>query len=469
MANDTASPDAIIDLVEVPPPFWETSTWDWAPSGRLRTNLDHSYYCSLTRCAICGLHITDQYARDGDWPNENLMVGDLSREYEYVQTYRKYPTSIQDPAVFSARLAEQCSDLKGCGFNLGPDQKGPHFPYAADACSCNGGPDGKNVVYLPMHKSCLNIALQSPRWDGISASPLRALFRVLRHRFQVNWEQCLLKYPEEHDHDNLWEVKHDAVIRMIGFQNTHGIERGYFSTRCLDTNTRGGHLIRQCFGILTPETDHYPMHDPLNIPALTETLLKNLERRITPADTRKNFPFKKRLRTLPAELKLLIYEHLVQDQELPLECTRLLGPRFWKALFNRDHPCMRWLWDLDFELIRRTDPDLRMDWELLFRQLSRQPEIPDCLGEHADSDYEVFRGVLAHLPPGLEGRRRVWRLVEEMRVGDKSVQWGLDQYHSFHQTSPRLIRFGIRPDLPEVPVYWSDDGEPLDEDKLSAL
>lgn len=463
MANDPASLDALIDLVEVPPPFWETSEWEWAPSGRLRTvHGDHQFSCFHTRCSICGLRIIDRYARDGYWSDENLMVGDLSREYEYVQAHRKYPASIQDPAVFSARVRDECSHLKGCGYNLGPDQKGPYFAYAADANSFNGGPDGKNVVYLPMHKSCLTIALQLPRWDGISASPLRALFRVLRHRFQVNWEQCLLRHPGEHDHDNLWEAKYDAAIRMIGFQNTHGIERGYFSTPCLD-NT-GGLLNTNTGG-----TDHYPMDDPLDNSSLTKDLLNNLESRITPVDTRKGSPFKKRLRILPAELKLLIYELLVEEQEWPLECTRLLGPRFWKALFNRYHPCMRWLWDLDFELIRWTDPDLRMDWELLFRQLSRQPKIPDCLGEHADSDYEVFRGVWSHVPPGLEGRRRISRLVEEMRVGDRSVQWGLDQYQSSHRTSPRLIRFELDRDIAEVPVYWDGDGEPLDEDKLSAL
>lgn len=463
MATDPASLDALIDLVEVPPPFWETSEWEWAPSGRLRTvHGDHQFSCFHTRCSICGLHIIDQYARDGYWSDENLMVGDLSREYEYVQAHRKYPASIQDPAVFSARVRDECSRLKGCGYNLGPDQKGPYFAYAADANSFNGGPDGKNIVYLPMHKSCLTIALQLPRWDGISASPLRALFRVLRHRFQVYWEQCLFKYPEAHDNDNLWVVEDDAVIRMIGFQNTDGIERGYFSTLCLDVNTTG--------------TEHHPMHDPLNIPSLTKTLLKNLERRIKPVDTRKDFPLKRRLRTLPAELKLLIYELLVEEQEWPLECTRLLGPRFWKALFNRDHPCMRWLWDLDFKLIRETDPDLRMDWELLFRQLSQGPKIPDCLAKVpdcllriADPEYEIFRGILAHVPPGLEGRRRICRLVEEMRVGDKSVQWGLDQYQSYQKTSPRLIKFELDRDIAEVPVYWDADGEPLDEDKLSAL
>lgn len=451
MAQTPTSPDALIDLGEVPPPFWETPDWQSSNSA-VSVHLDHDQYCEYTRCAICGLHITDNYARNGGWASEALMVGDLSREYEYVQTHRKYPTNCPDPDVFSARIAEQCSHVKGCGYNLGQDRKGPCFPYAADVCSCNGGPDGKNVVYLPMHRACFNIALQSPRWDETSSSRLRGLFRVLRHRFQVKWEQCLHQHPEAHENDELWVPENVAHIKMSGFQNTQGTERGYFSKMCLYADFW--------------KKSHYLMYDPLEIPSFTDTLLKNLEIRITPEDTKKDLSFRKRFRKLPNDLKLLIYEYLVQDQEWPLECTRLLSPRFWKALFNRDHPCIGWLWDLDFELVRRTDPDVRMDWELLFRQLSQGPKIPDCLGDHADSDYEIFRGVLAYVPPGLEGRRRVWRLVEEMRIGDRSASWELDPVVNWHES---FVRYKSHRNIAEVPVYWGGDGEPLDEEELRAL
>lgn len=389
------------------------------------------------------------------------MVGDLSREYEYVQTYRKYPATCQDPAVFSARFASECSFVKGCGYYLGRDGKGPCFAYAADVNPQNGGPDGKNVVYLPMHRACFNIALRSPRWDETSPSRLRALFRVLRHRFQVQWEQCLWRYPFAHEDDELSLGKSEMTcIKMIGFQNTQGIERGFFSKELLDRSFWKTDLLSMGEPL---NKDHYLMFDPLNIPSLTDTLLKNLERRISPGDTKDNSSSRKRLRTLPDDLKFLIYEYLVQDQEWPLKCTRLLGPRFWKALFNRNLPCMGWLWDLDFELIRRTDPGLRMDWELLFRQLSQGPRVPDCIGEHAVSDYEIFRGVLTHVPPGLEGRRRVWKLVEEMRIGDRSVHWELTPER------PWIDKCEVVRDIAEVPVYWSGDGEPLDEEELRAL
>lgn len=389
------------------------------------------------------------------------MVGDLSREYEYVQTYRRYPASCQDPAVFSAQIAEQCSYVKGCGYYLGRDLEGPCFPYAADVNSCNGGPDGKNVVYLPMHRACFNISLQSPRWGETSSSRLRGLFRVLRHRFQVKWEQCLRQHSEEHENDTLWMLSGSHLlldIKMSGFQNTEGTERGYFSKECLAS--------KECFNDDFLKKGHYLTYDPLKIPSLTNTLLKNLESRITGEGTKKDLSLRRRLRKLPNELTLLICEYLVQDQEWPLECTRLLGPRFWKALFNKDNPCMGWLWDLDFELVRRTDPDMHMDWELLFRQLSQRPKIPDCLGEHQDSDYEIFQGVLAHVPPGLEGRRRVWILVEEMRIGDRSARWELNPGIPWHEA---FVRCETDQDVEEVPVYWGGDGEPLDVEELRAL
>src|SRR5438552_3982924 len=89
---------------------------------------------------------------------------------------------------------------------------------------------------------------------------------------------------------------------------------------------------------------------------------------------------KKHFRRLPNELKLLIFEHIIEARDWPLTSTYFFGPRFWKSLFNKHLPCMFWLWDLDFKLIRYTDPQLTMDWELLFRMLSHRPKIADCRG-----------------------------------------------------------------------------------------
>lgn len=465
MAYDSTSLDGLIHRGIPPPPFWDSSD--------LHMNESHETDCGITRCSICGLHIApDDPDALHSWPwlADTLMVGDLSREYEYVQTNREYPAGCEDPAVFPAEIRnrDDCDATKGCAFIFDFYQEWDrerYFPYAADVDSRNGGPDGKNVVYIPMHKVCLGIALRSSRWDKTSSSRLRVLFRVLRHRFQVNWEQRLWRFPGAHDNDSIEWARDYVAINTIGFQNTQGIERGYFSQKCFDAKFRWEHIQILMYN---PEFRwqeiHYLLDDPESIPSLTDTLFKNLESRTCPEKTKETKTFRNNLGRLPNELKLLVYEHLVQDQEWPLECNRLMGPRFWKALFNKDNPCMEWLWDLDFDLIRRTDPDLKMDWELLFRKLSQRPKIADCLGEYAESDYEIFRGVLDHVPPGLEGRRRIWHLVDEMRVGDRSTRWELDTYHRGSG-----IRYETVRGIAEVPVYWDSDGEPLDEEELRAL
>lgn len=449
MACDSTSLDALIDHFGAPSPFWGHLELD------IRATRNHDNECGVPRCSICGIHIIERVQFPGDyWHEHALLIGDLSREYEYVQTNRKYPASFQNPAVFEAEITASCSRAKGCDFFFTQDVwKHYYFPYAADVDSFNGGPDGKNVVYIPMHKVCFHIALRSPRlgWDETSSTRLRVLFRVLRHRFQVNWEHLLRRFPGAHDDHKIDWPERYVAMNTIGFQNDQGIERGYFSKKCLDVN-----FWRQ--------ESHYLMHDPENIPSLTDTLLKNLESRAGPQGTKQTKAFKRHLRRLPNELQLLIYEYLVQDQEWPLECTRMLSPQVWKALFNKENPCMEWLWDLDFELIRQTDPNLNMDWELLFRKLSQRPKIANCLREYADSDYEIFRGVLDHVPPGLEGRRRIWILVDEMRVGDRSTRWELDTGHD-----SAGIRYETVPDMAEVPVYWNSDGEPLNEEELGAL
>lgn len=155
---------------------------------------------------------------------------------------------------------------------------------------------------------------------------------------------------------------------------------------------------------------------------------------------------------------------------------RLLGTRFWKAMFDPAHPCMSWLFDLDQDMIRQANP--KLDWEMLFRKVQQQPQIADCCGDTPDADYEIYRGVLEHIPPGLEGRRRLWKLVGEMYIGDRSSEWQCD-YSGWGPSNVCVRPQTSRPcrDYPEgkllevkrVPVYWDKNGDALDEQTLRML
>lgn len=435
--------ETVIDQHEVPQPFWSGSDL------RIEENPFDEDRIESPRCAICGLNIARYEPFFGDWRDDIVVLGDLTREYEYVQTNRKYRPSCEDPAVFSARLEDVCNMSKGRCLTLQGTSRF-HFAYAADTDKVNGGPNGKNTVYIPLHRSCFFIALKAPVWEQAASSPLRAMFRVLRHRYQVTWEQVLESFPPPHDRGFLHGgPSNNTTITSLGFQRTEGIERGYFSHHFIQgTSVRLG---------------HYLSYDPLNIPRLTEKLLMNLEVRPYYRRTQEMSQFRKRFLGLPNELKLLIFEHVTEAQDWPLTCTRLLGPLFWKALFNKNNPCFAWLWDLDEAMIRRKDPHLIMDWEVLFRKISQGPKVADCFGGNSQSDFETYPGVLKHIPDGLEGRRRIWKLLSEMYIGDRNSFEELWRYYPYLEDSD-LCGTGA-----EVPVYWGKTGEQLGDEELRAL
>ncbi|KAI3323378.1 hypothetical protein HD806DRAFT_544124 [Xylariaceae sp. AK1471] len=310
--------EPLIDQVNVPPTVWNELT-----------DLDviNGLCDNGPLCALCGLEIWP--ACSNKWDSDIVVVGDPAREYEYVQTHGTYPPSESDysPAVYSARMEVNgdCTRNKGCRFTLQGTTEA--FVYAASQDRYNGGPNGNNTVYLPMHKSCLRIALKAPIWNLMKPpnTPLRALFRVLRHRFQVSWDQVLARFEPSTEEDFAFWSKYKArPIIFSGFQNTIGIEKSYCHKSAFVRTHQGG---------MADDTSLYRRYlenDPFRIPRLTETLLKNLE----PREPRLTKPtqqvsvFKKLFAKLPNELKLLILEHIIDARNWPVWSTGFLGPRF---------------------------------------------------------------------------------------------------------------------------------------------
>ncbi|KAL9074024.1 MAG: hypothetical protein Q9157_004550 [Trypethelium eluteriae] len=113
--------------------------------------------------------------------------------------------------------------------------------------------------------------------------------------------------------------------------------------------------------------------NPIEIPSLTSSILQNLQQ----ADIVDSVGVPRHLRTS-------------QDW-------------YCEALVNKQ--IFPWLCDMDLDAVRKKQRAGRWDWELLVRQLS-QREIQD-LG-----------GTALQLSLQPRNRRRIWRLLEEARVGD---------------------------------------------------
>jgi hypothetical protein len=92
-------------------------------------------------------------------------------------------------------------------------------------------------------------------------------------------------------------------------------------------------------------------------------------------------------------------------KNIPIQCTRVVSPFHWQTLLTGKS--LPYLWDLDITVIQDCLSDEKWDYELLVRQLAQE------------GIWEYFKrndsGKYNH---GIWNRRRIWRLVEEMKVGD---------------------------------------------------
>jgi hypothetical protein len=114
---------------------------------------------------------------------------------------------------------------------------------------------------------------------------------------------------------------------------------------------------------------------------------------------------------LPTEIIDQIGAQLQPFESPSLVPTQTLPPSAWRELlFSRK--ILPWLWDLDSSVLesRRSDSassytEGEWDWELLVRQLAQVDVFND-------------ENIIANVQLRLRNRRRIWRLVDEARMGD---------------------------------------------------
>lgn len=114
--------------------------------------------------------------------------------------------------------------------------------------------------------------------------------------------------------------------------------------------------------------------------------------------------------SLPQEILDLIMLQLQGLTDSPVEPTFLLPQRFWRQALEQCQ-LLPWLWDISVEDIAHKEAskphngEYEWNWELLVRQLAQSNLFEE--GKHPRD-----------LASGIRNRRRIWRILEEMREGD---------------------------------------------------
>ncbi|KAF9772485.1 hypothetical protein IL306_009809, partial [Fusarium sp. DS 682] len=167
--------------------------------------------------------------------------------------------------------------------------------------------------------------------------------------------------------------------------------------------------------------DSWWEEDPIVIPDLSTQLIANLEP-VGEASSRlpsKLMQFKKRIESLPQELRDLICTFFHVDGQLSPECNYLMPLSMWKQVFFQ----VPFLWDLDTKAVHDKTGlgDLsteQWNWEKITRQVMSPPNISPRGALKGDDGIWSFDRVGLNVPDGFTNRRRIWQILEEMYPND---------------------------------------------------
>lgn len=159
--------------------------------------------------------------------------------------------------------------------------------------------------------------------------------------------------------------------------------------------------------------------DPLFIPDLTARLLSNLEQCKPTDDT--CLQSRDKFENLPQEIKDNILAELL-NQPLALDCNYSIPQRHWKQAFH-DIP---FLWDLDKDILNdkirgAESAGTEWDWEKITRQLMTPVIVVGGTSQFNPEPWNYDQVGLA-VPHGLNNRRRIWQILEEMYPNDVGLE-----------------------------------------------
>ncbi|KAI0382558.1 hypothetical protein F5Y04DRAFT_252906 [Hypomontagnella monticulosa] len=395
-----------------------------------------SLYEGKLCCAICGDVIpplTSEFTEGTRWQTEAVLLSDPTREFEQLEEHyrggkrkaapRLELQTTEDILKTRAHVIEgdrlRLVATEGDG-DSGHDQEEVRANNAYGRLE-NGQWD-PTPYYIATHGACLEVAEITMRSSphNIAVRDLRTLWKVLRMRFEVSDSHYM-----------------GSISGTVPQPQRINMPHSYYMLFRPPVITEPGTAVSKS------ENERWEAAYPLHVPDLTAAILDNL-RDLPLASTAipEAVPFREGFVMLPPELREQVCSLLVSRRGMPSSCNGLMPQWVWRELLL-DGTCLPFLWDLDIAVVKdfcaRWDRDHKGEepnWELLVRKLSQQAW---CVWDAESSSLRV--------PNGLRNRRRIWKLVEEMYVGD------------FISVAP-TERSGYA-DLPAVPMYWDRGGDPL--------
>ncbi|KAI1758724.1 hypothetical protein GGR53DRAFT_215118 [Hypoxylon sp. FL1150] len=391
-------------------------------------------------CAICGdaiLPPTPDPSQLSRWRTEAILLSDPDQEFEQLERHYRGGKRRDAPrlnllvtqqirkdrarVIGGDRLQILSSDKQGA--SRGGD---PEWVQANNSYICGeNGLWAETPYYIATHGGCLEVAEEVMRRSphNIIVRDLRTLWKVIRMRFEVNDSHHM-------------STATGAVARSQRIRLPHGYYMPFRPSPVTSWQSPGGQ--DNIDGSIS-EAERWEASYPLSMPDMTSAILENL-RFLPPATvaTPGAISFQQQFLALPPELRDHICSFLVSRHGLPGACSGRLPHWVWRDVLLGGK-CLPFLPEIDVRAVEDfcTTWDgayqgREPNWELLVRRLSQESwSIWDAESSSLD------------VPNGLRNRRRIWKLVEEMYVGEL-----VPVQRTTHQ--------GI--DSVAVPRYWDKTG-----------
>ncbi|KAI1385359.1 uncharacterized protein F4822DRAFT_342171 [Hypoxylon trugodes] len=389
-------------------------------------------------CAICGdaiLSLTSKLDEETRWQADAVLISDPTRGFEQLEEHYRGGKrqdapqlnlrTAQDIRKDRARLTEgDCLRIVDAEDNLDPgDEVRANYSYGRE----ENGEWASTPYSIATHAACLEVAESAMRRSphDIVVRDLRTLWKVLRMRFEVDDSYYMSTVSGTVSRPQRIRLPHSYYI---AFRPSDMIA-GYSPNDAADLSSGPGSKISRWEAA-------YPLH----VPNATSAILENLNT-LPPASTAipEAVSFQKKFLGLPRELQDHICSFLVSRNGMPNVCNGLLPQWVWREVLLGGK-CLPFMQDIDVTIVDefcaqwgRNRKDQEPNWELLVRKLSQE----------AWGIWDAENSILK-VPNGLRNRRRIWKLVEEMYVGD---------------LVPVKRVTGMNSDAVAVPRYWDERGE----------